>query len=702
MDTLNGKIERVYATRNNWASILVDTGTNYVRAAGSVCFPSVGDTITLTGQYETHPKFGKQFKILSAKTTKGTDETSIYNYLTSGFIKGVGPVMAQKMLQMFGSRTLDLIEECSPELLKIPGINVKKLQEIHDSFKKHQYFQDLILLFDGDLSATTALAIFKEYGDDCLRRMRENPYCVIETIPGFGFIRADKLAQKMKIAKDDPRRIDACIYYILLNVQNEGHCYLTVESLCENAKTLVGDVDDLLLAQSIKRSVEKKMLVYDNIAGIGSLYAKPVYAAERTCAKLVAKFARSAPVKAIENSDVQDIITDTEEIERIKLNGKQRQAVRATLTNRISVITGGPGTGKTTITNTIVRAYADSEVILLAPTGKAAQRMANTSKRQAHTVQMALMKSLIKPGCALVIIDEASMLDIINAAGLLKAADEANAGIVFIGDTNQLPPIGAGLFFRDLVRSPCVPTIELELSHRQKGKIALNAQRINLGEEAYALAQDDSFRIIEVNDREKQRDAIVEEYCRLIDQYGPKEVLCVTSLRQFKRDAYTSSEALNQAIQERVNSKNRALHINGFRLNDRVMQTSNDYDRSVFNGDCGTVVSIDLTNNSLTVMFDKGLLLDYDQMHIDTLTLAYAMSTHKAQGSEYCAVIVVQSWANYYVLERALLYTAVTRAKEKVVIIGEKRAVNKSIRTVKSHTRNTHLRKRIGDEFAKR
>lgn len=701
METLNGKIERVYATRDNWASILVDTGSESIRAAGVIALPSIGDTIMMTGQYENHPKFGKQFKILSAKTKKGTDTTSIYNYLTGGFVKGVGPAIAKKMIQMFGDKTLDLLEQESPELLKVPGISVDKLKSIHESFQKHQYLQDLILLFDGDLTLTTALSIYEQYGDDCIRKMYENPYCVIETISGFGFLRADKLAQKMKISKDDPRRIDASIYYTLLNVQNEGHCYLTVESLCENVKELVGDIDDILLAEAIERGVERKSLVYDKVAGIGSLYAKPIYTAECICANLVAKFAKSHPAEIPTIEEIQDAIQDTEDNEYIELNGKQQQAIRTALTNRISAITGGPGTGKTTIVNAIVRAYLDTELILLAPTGKAAQRMANASHMQAHTVQMALIRRQITPNCKLVIVDEASMLDIINAAELLESVNEAGASIVFIGDINQLPPIGAGLFFRDIVRSPCVPTIELELSHRQKGRIALNAQRINLGEGAHALAQDDSFRIIEITDRKKQQEAIVEEYCRLVDQYGAREVLCVTSLRQFKKDAYTSSEALNQAIQERINSRNLLLHINEFRMNDRVMQTKNDYDRLVFNGDCGTVVDVNPSQNTLTVSFDKGLQLEYDITHIGMLTLAYAMSTHKSQGSEYQAVIVVQTWANYYVLERTLLYTAVTRAKEKVVIIGEKRAINKSIRTVKSHARNTHLRKRIGDAFAR-
>lgn len=701
METIQGTIERVYAMRDGWASILVDAEGESIRAAGNVALPCIGDAITMSGEYDTHPKFGRQFKIQSAQTRRKNDRTSIYNYLTSGFVKGIGPKTAAQMLQVFGDRTLELLEQRSPLLFRIPGITENKLKDIWESLQEHRYLQDLVMLFDGDITMTTALAIYRQYGQKCLEEMKKNPYCVISTIPGFGFLRADKLAQKMKIPKDDTRRIDASIFYTLMNIQNEGHCYLTAESLYKNVKALIGEVDDMTLAKSISRSIDKHMIVFENVSGIESLYAKPIHEAECACANLVAEFAKSVPAKTIDYEDVSDVIESTEKVEEIELNGKQRQAIRAALTNRISVITGGPGTGKTTIINAIVRAYREDETVLLAPTGKAAQRMANTSRRQAHTIQMAFIKKLIQPGCKLVIVDEASMLDIINASLLLQAVHKAGADIVFIGDINQLPPIGAGLFFRDLVRSPCVPTVELELSHRQKGRIALNAQRINLGEGVHALAQDDSFRIIEIADREDQQKAIVEEYCRLVDRYGPKEVLCVTSLRQFKKDAYTSSEALNRAIQDRINKRNSRQQVSGFRLKDRVMQTQNDYDRMVFNGDCGTVTRVNRERNELCVEFDKGLELTYNQANISVLTLAYAMSTHKAQGSEYQAVIVVQSWANYYILERALLYTAVTRAKEKVVIIGEKRAVNKSIRTISAQVRNTHLRKRIMDRFIK-
>ena len=408
METIQGTIERVYAMRDGWASILVDAEGESIRAAGNVALPCIGDAITMSGEYDTHPKFGRQFKIQSAQTRRKNDRTSIYNYLTSGFVKGIGPKTAEQMLQVFGDRTLDLLEQRSPLLFRIPGITENKLKDIW----------------------------------------------VISTIPGFGFLRADKLAQKMKIPKDDTRRIDASIFYTLMNVQNEGHCYLTAESLYKNVKALIGEVDDMTLAKSISRSIDKHMIVFENVSGIESLYAKPIHEAECACANLVAEFAKSVPAKTIDYEDVSDVIESTEKVEEIELNGKQRQAIRAALTNRISVITGGPGTGKTTIINAIVRAYWEDETVLLAPTGKAAQRMANTSRRQAHTIQMAFVKKLIQPGCKLVIVDEASMLDIINASLLLQAVHKAGAGIVFIGDINQLPPIGAGLFFRDLVRSP--------------------------------------------------------------------------------------------------------------------------------------------------------------------------------------------------------------------------------------------------------
>lgn len=413
--------------------------------------------------------------------------------------------------------------------------------------------------------------------------------------------------------------------------------------------------------------------------------------AERCCARLIDRLAALPPVQPADRHTILQAIRATEGATGFVLNDQQCLAIQTALTNRVSAVTGGAGTGKTTIIRAIAQAYGPEEVVLLAITGKAAQRMAEAVTRRTHTVYKALTtQNFFHQSCRLIIVDESSMLDIFYATLLLNTAGKVGANIVFIGDVNQLKPIGPGWFFRDLVRLPCVPTVELTISLRQNGDLQLNAKAIIRGEDVHELKQSDAFHIIEISDEGERQRFIVEEYSRLLDQYGRNEILCTTNFRQYEKNAFTSSEALNLAIQEHVNSENRALHINEFRLGDRVMHTRNDYVRNVFNGDCGTITGIDQRNNRLSVLFDKGLRLEYDQAHLGALTLAYAMTIHKAQGSEYQAVIIPLSRKDCGVADRNSLYTAVTRAKTKVVIVGEKSAINKVIRTTRQSKRKTN------------
>lgn len=694
---LVGKIVKVFADKGDWASIVVSLGRGkQVRAAGNIIGPADGLQITMYGDMIVDPRYGEQFKVARSKVERVT-EADIVDYLGSAFVKGIGPATAQKIYDMFGARSIDIVENHPEELVKVKGISMQKALMAQESVKENRAFLNLFEYLGGKATSHQVKVLCEKYGKNAIEVLKNNPYVVIYDLDGFGFKRADALAQAAGILPNDPRRICAAITYTLKNMQAEGHCYCIVDSLEENLKLLVDDVPVDKLSDYIVKEINTGHLVLDG----EKLYTAEMYNDEVACANIIVKLATSASSNPIPQRTVDQAIFEMELTTGFELEKKQKDAILMACKKRISVITGGPGTGKTTIVKAIVNAAQKSgEVLLGAPTGKASRRMSEmTDDLEATTIHRMLMMAHIaaenkKPKSPMLIIDEASMLDITLATSVLRFVDKYDGSVVFIGDVDQLPPIGPGNFLRDIVESPIVPTVRLDLCHRQHGKIAINADRINRGMGCHTFSFDDTFNIVQTQGVDAQNE-MVSLYLDAADKYSIRDICCLTPMRKQGRSA-TAADTLNELIREKLNPMRPHLPTMGnFRLGDRVMETQNDARRDVYNGDCGIVSEIYDRLHMLIVEMDDGRRIEYTSHELDTLVLAYAMTIHKSQGSEFKVAIIANCKEHYIMLQRNLLYTAVTRARDKVYIVGTRQAIDIAVRTVKAIQRNTYLKKRI-------
>lgn len=694
---LVGKIVKVFADRGDWASIVVSLGRGQqVRAAGNIVGPADGLQITMEGDYFVDPKYGEQFKVARSKVERVT-EADIVDYLGSAFVKGIGPVTAQKIYEMFGARSIDIVENHPEELIKVKGVSMQKALMAQESVRENRAFLNVFEYLGGKATSHQVKVLCEKYGKSAIEVLKNNPYTVIYDLDGFGFKRADALAQAAGILPNDPRRICAAITYTLKNMAAEGHCYCIVDSLEENLKMLIDDVPVDKLSDHIVSEINSGRLVLDG----EKLYTAEMYRDEVTCANIIVELATSTPYNPIPQKVIDRSILGMELESGFELEKKQRDAVLTACKKRISVITGGPGTGKTTIVKAIVNAVSENGKVLLgAPTGKASRRISEmTNGREATTIHRMLMMANIapddkKPEGATLIIDEASMLDIMLATSVLIFVKKYHGNVVFIGDVDQLPPIGPGNFLRDIVESPIVPTVRLDLCHRQHGKIAINADRINNGKGPHTFSYDDTFCVVQAQGDAAQKE-MVSLYLDAAANYSIRDICCLTPMRKKGRSP-TAADTLNEIIREKLNPMKPGLPVMGnFRLGDRVMETQNDTKRDVYNGDCGIISQIYDKLHMMIVEMDDGRCVEYTTHELDTLVLAYAMTIHKSQGSEFKVAIIANCKEHFIMLQRNLLYTAVTRARDKVIIVGSTQAINIAVRTVKAVQRNTYLKKRI-------
>lgn len=694
---IRGTITKVISDKGTWAAVVLrkeDDGT-LLSCAGSIINPELGLTMELTGDMKDHPVWGLQFQATSSTPIR-ENKSEIVDYLSSAFIKGIGPVTAQKIYEKFGKNSIEMVENHPEEIATVKGMSLKKAQTAQQCVKENRAYLRILEFFNGHATSHQIETLYDKYGSKTVDVLTENPYVIIYDVEGFGFKRADALAKAMGIKPNDPKRVCAAIIYTLKTMAFDGHCYCLVDSLEENLKMLVEDVPLEKMSECVMTEIKAGHLVLDD----DRLYEANLYKAETDCAKFLVEFVRSKNHSSISQRHIDSTIFDVERENGFELEQKQKEAVLVACKNRVSVITGGPGTGKTTIVKAIVRAAERScEVMLAAPTGKASRRMSElTDGYEATTIHRMLMMSQIHGlttyKTPLFIIDESSMLDIELAAKLLRLINQMDGNVVFIGDIDQLPPIGPGNFLRDLVESVDIPTVRLELSHRQKGKIATNANRVNNGKGVNTFAEDSSFRFIDA-DPNKAQQLMIDNYIDMVKEYGVRDVCCLTPIRKKGRSS-TAAETLNELIRERLNPMRPGLPtMKNFRLGDRVMETVNDTKRDVYNGDCGIITSIDPYTKGMEVVLDDDRVVEYNELNLDTLTLAYAMTVHKSQGSEFKGAVIVNGWDHYIMLQRNLLYTALTRAREKVVLIGTPKSINMAVRTVKDKQRNTRLKKRI-------
>ena len=717
---LQGQIERItYTNEENGytiAKVKVYGRRDLVTVVGNFMAPMPGEILKMQGEWANHPKFGEQFKVVHYKSLVPASVAGIEKYLGSGLIKGIGPVMAKRIVKKFEKETLDIIEQEVEKLTEIEGIGRKRIEMIKKAWADQKEIrQVMIFLQSHGVSSAYATKIFKTYGNESIEVVQENPYRLATDIFGIGFLTADRIAEKLGFAKDSELRAEAGILYVLHQLADEGHVYYPFQPLVNKCQEIL-EVDQEILSRALTSLNAEKKIVIDDLqekeskADYQAVYLAKFHLSETNIAARL-KALVNAP-KSIRSIDPDKALKWVQKQLDITLAPKQIDAVRRAVTDKVLVITGGPGTGKTTIVNAILKIFVKSGVKLLlaAPTGRAAKRMSEATGYEAKTIHRLLEYSIQKGGfqkndqtplrCDLLIVDEASMIDTILMHHLLKAIPP-RATFILVGDVNQLPSVGAGNVLHDIIASGAVPVMELNEIFRQakESLIIVNAHKINQGlmpafkPSGHKLAD---FYFIEQEEPEKVLGIILELVKeRIPKRFGFDPIDDIQVLTPMHKGMVGAGN-LNLELQNALNPGPDSLSRGGknFRINDKVMQVQNDYEKEVFNGDLGRIVRINLEAQEVTIDFD-GKKVPYDYPDLDEVVLAYAISIHKSQGSEYPAVVIPILTQHYVLLQRNLIYTAVTRGKKLVVMVGSKRALAIGIGNDKTRKRYTYLRNRL-------
>lgn len=710
MEHLRCVVERItYQNENNGYTVLkcaVKDYSDLVTVVGAMPDTHVGSVLSLEGMWKVDARYGRQFSVEKFEETLPATVYGIEKYLGSGLVKGVGPKFAKKIVETFGKETLNVIEDTPEELLKIPGIGKVRVDRITTSWQEQKEIKNIMLFLQShEVSTSHATKIFKTYGSESIAIVKENPYRLADDIWGIGFKTADSIAQKMGIDKGKFVRLRSGIFYTLNKLAEAGHCYATREQLISKAGELL-EVEEPELEITLDEMLRTNDVIRDQAEEQEAIYLPPYYFAESGCAR---RLIRLMEADAAKREDPERILSKVADASKITYDETQCLAVKTAISSKVMVLTGGPGTGKTTTTLGIISAYqqAGCKIILAAPTGRAAKRMSEAAGMEAKTIHRLLeykppegyQKNEEHPleGDVL-ILDECSMIDIMLMYNLLKALPE-QMSLILIGDTDQLPSVGAGNVLRDIIASQRVPVVRLTQIFRQAqgSRIIMNAHRINRGESIDMRGGKESdFFFASKTTNQEVVDTIV-QYCKMnlpryyhVDPFTDIQVL--TPMQRGECGAVH----LNQVLQEAMNPSRIFLRRGGtqYRLKDKVMQIRNDYDKEVFNGDIGTITKVDMEERELTVLFDDREVV-YDVTELEELSLAYAVTIHKAQGSEYPIVVMPFTMSHFVMLQRNLLYTGVTRAKKILVLVGEKKAVYYAIKNETTAGRNTCLARRL-------
>jgi exodeoxyribonuclease V alpha subunit len=689
-------------------------------------FPEIhaGQTLRLLGFWRDHPKYGQQFSVVSAQETKPATLTGIEKYLGSGLIKGIGPKTAKAIVAHFGKETLEIIEQSCSRLIEVSGIAQKRVALIEKAWAAQKAIKEVMLFLRGhDVSTTYAVKIYKEYGDQAIEVVSKNPYQLAEDIYGIGFVTADTIARKLGIAPDADFRYQAGIMYVLSQAAEDGHCFLPHQELIERTvKQLAlpdAPVDPARIDLLIGQMAETKQLIVQ--AGYGDLseqricYAPAFYYTEQALATRLASLAHRSV--EVDLPRVQRWIDGYTQKKGLTLSDEQRRAVELAASSRMLVLTGGPGVGKTFTTKTIVALWKamGKSIMLAAPTGRAAQRLAEMTGREAKTIHRLLAfdpKSMqfrhneeYPLETDALVVDETSMLDLFLAHSLVKAIP-ASAQVLLVGDIDQLPSVGPGMVLRDLIASETLPIVRLTEVFRQAAQshIVTNAHRINAGQFPQ-LTPTTRFAASDCLWLEAPEPPLGAEGIRhLVSEYLPKhgidpvqqvQVLCPATRGE------VGTRQLNTLLQQVLNppTSSKVELARGsslLRVGDRVIQQVNDYQREVFNGDLGTVASIDLEEQEVVVQFAERAV-SYDYADLSELALAWAITIHKSQGSEYPVAILPLFMQHYVLLSRNLLYTGLTRAKQLAILVGPTKAIGLAVNRVMDRQRYTALADRLKD-----
>lgn len=711
---LQGQLERVtYTNEENGytiARVKVRGRRELVTVVGNIVDPTPGEILRMSGEWTSHPKYGEQFKVVSYSCAVPASVHGIEKYLGSGLIKGIGPVMARRIAGVFGVKTLDVIEEDADRLTEVSGIGPQRVAMIRRAWEEQKEIREVMLFLQSHgVSSAYATRIYRQYAADALRVVRENPYRLAHDIFGIGFVTADGIAAKLGFEPDSPQRAEAGILYVLHQLTDEGHVCYPRGALLEKAREIL-QVEPSILADALGRLEADRRITAETARESDEVdvYLSGYHTAEvQTARRLTALRDGVKSIRAVRADKalvwVQDKLGFT-------LAVRQREAVRAALDSKVLVITGGPGTGKTTIIKAILRIFeaVTPDILLAAPTGRAAKRLSETTGREAKTLHRLLETDMRRGGfqknendplrCDLLVVDEASMVDVLLMHHLLKAVPEG-ATLLLVGDVDQLPSVGAGSVLQDIIRSRTVPVVELNEIFRQarESSIIVNAHRIIGGTlPQLRSGPDEDFFFAQADDPEKAAALIIRLVKeRIPARFGLDPVDDVQVLTPMNRGVVGTSR-LNEALQEALNPNGFALARGGrtFRVGDKVMQIRNNYDKNVFNGDMGRITAIDPEAQEVRVEVD-GLEVVYDYTELDELVLSYAVSIHKSQGSEYPAVVLPILPQHYVMLQRNLLYTGVTRGRKLVVLVGSRKALHMAVRNNKILARHTRLRERL-------
>lgn len=703
-------VERItYQNPENGYSVLkvkVKGYNDLVTLVGNLLEVPVGSVLLCRGEWKVDKRYGSQFVAATWEETMPATVYGIEKYLGSGLVKGIGPRFARAIVQRFGTETIDIIETDIERLYEVPNIGRKRVAKIRESWEKQKDIKNVMLFLQGyGVSTAYAAKIYREYGKESIDKVKENPYRLADDIWGIGFKTADGIAAKMGYEKEDPRRCRSGILYTLGQLSDEGHVYAGEEQLVKAAGQLL-EAGETAIRDTLAGMLQAEDLILDKDA----IYLPPFYHAECGTSRRLRDLAESTGRSLFDGLfDPSSLTAET----GIEYDEVQLAAIRQAVTSKVMVLTGGPGTGKTTTTQGIIAALkkAGLRVLLAAPTGRAAKRMSEATGMEAKTIHRLLeynpqdgyKRNDENPleGDAL-IVDECSMIDILLMNNLLKAVP-VGMRLVFVGDIDQLPSVGAGNVLRDIIDSQRIPVVRLVRIFRQaqKSRIVMNAHAINQGRfPDTSNGRDTDFFFMREDDPERAAETIVrlvKERLPRAYRESPDRIQVLTPMQR----GVVGAANLNLLLQQALNPSGPSLNRGGYtyRQGDRVMQQRNNYDKDVFNGDLGYIREVDTEERTLKVDFD-GKWVEYDVTELDELTLAYATTIHKAQGSEYPIVVMPVLMTHFVMLQRNLIYTGITRAKKICVLLGAAKALAYAVRNVSVLKRNTRLKERLNPSAA--
>lgn len=730
MDVVKGFVEQIVykSEETGYVVTKINSDNKTITAVGTVPFINEGQQLKLTGEWKMHKQFGKQFSIQKCEEIIPDTIEGIEKYLSSGVIRGIGPITAKKIISHFGKDSLDIMDNDIGRLKEIEGIGEKKFSIICESYLEQHDLKDIIMFFQGHgISHNQCLKIYKHFGSNAKEIVKSNPYILCREIKGIGFATADRLASLIGVDRDSEERIKSGVEFVISRFCAAGNTYMPKEKVIEETFQLL-NVDKVLVEQNIYNlSLENKLIV-QKIGDIEGVFIPIYYYSELGITERIAKL--SLENYQTINTDVDFEINNFERKHKIRFADSQREAIIGAFNNGIEIITGGPGTGKTTIIKAIIDIYENQgmKVLLAAPTGRAAKRMTESTGRDSKTIHRLLditageseEEGVVEADQPLdgdvIIIDEASMIDVFLMYSLLKAI-RMGTRLIIVGDVDQLPSVGAGNVLKDLINSELIKVVVLKEIFRQGAEslIITNAHRINNGEMPFLNQKDKDFYFIRNENLDSILNTVLDLANRRLPNFNKKwdkkrDIQVLSPMKKGVLGVINLNEKLQEILNPPSNSKNEKRQGNMvFRDGDKVMQTKNNYSikwtllsngdsgEGIFNGDMGFIKSISDDEKSVTVIFDDDKKVIYDSETIEELELAYAITIHKSQGSEFKVVIIPSFMGSPFLMNRNLLYTGITRAKELVTVVGYPRALHYMVSNVNSAQRFSSLEIRIKD-----